>query len=555
MNVKILIFLLFQLAILITFCPENVIFDNPDDPSSPNYIASEFLCDTILRVNLTTAKIHFGWDQEDQDIGSVNCERSIMVAGNSTLDKIFKIQLTDLRLFNNRIYEWIDTSLSIGRDYEYKFAFVTKKGVVSNKRFIKKYSHRFRKPNYVIKQTSDTSISIRLITWDNLASLLKIDWFSGNFATATGTLPLGSQTNLLDCPNGSNKLDSNLFIIHLGTIIADSAIWNPVDTISMVFNFPKVTDLKAIRFDTNIVRLSWLYNNADEVQPTLFKIYQNNDLVTNIDVNSIQWILDKKYFVFYYDNSGIGGFSISASTKYHESKQVTENVSAINTDYHRYYFVDYGEYGNGFYLGKFEISNAEFCGWVKTKTTINYQDSLRILIDFSQTDFDDNFTYKTGTGNKPVHGIPFDVAQKYAIESGGALLTLDEWESAAQGSDLVNTRSYPWGNDAPNSTYVLYNQSNIITWDVNQGEKGRVLINSKYNIYGAYNMAGNVCEWVNDSTICYYGRLPKISTGWRATKGGSWGSPLEYLEVKESLCFPVNVSYQGIGFRIKKPLY
>jgi serine/threonine-protein kinase len=185
---------------------------------------------------------------------------------------------------------------------------------------------------------------------------------------------------------------------------------------------------------------------------------------------------------------------------------------------------------NAFWIDETEVTNQLFSSFVsdtgyqtdakKTGSSYVYAGSA-----WTQTNGAD-WEHPTGPGSDisgkekyPVIHVSWNDAVAYCEWADRRLPTEAEWEKVARGTD---GRTYPWGNAAPNDTLLNYNQNIGDTTEVGKYPNGK-------SIYGAYDMAGNVWEWVNDwYSDTYYKSSPSSnplgpdSGQYRVLRGGSW---------------------------------
>ena len=164
---------------------------------------------------------------------------------------------------------------------------------------------------------------------------------------------------------------------------------------------------------------------------------------------------------------------------------------------------------DAFWIDQTEVTNKQYAacvsgaGCTPPSNTSSYTRSSY----YGNTEFDEF----------PVIYVDWNQANAYCSWAGRELPTEAQWEKAARGTDA---NIYPWGNDTPNKDLLNYNREVGDTTKVGSYETGK-------SFYGAYDMAGNVWEWVSSLNVPYPydatdGRENLDSSDPRVLRGGSW---------------------------------
>ena len=233
-------------------------------------------------------------------------------------------------------------------------------------------------------------------------------------------------------------------------------------------------------------------------------------------------------------------------------------------------------YLDGFYIDKYEVTNAQFRRFVEKTGHITTAESLgrnggsyvwtgeapsywnwvsRVWWNAPKGPGSD----LTGLMDHPVVHVSWYDARDYCAWAGLRLPTEAEWEKAARGTD---GQTYPWGEeiDRLNANYGVGDDNPPYYGpDDSDGYSSTSPVGNYpegVSPYGAYDMAGNLSEWVADWYVeDYYSKSPERNPKGpgngtkRVLRGGSWPNNPNGLYTWRRLPYDPMETFPEFGFR------
>jgi formylglycine-generating enzyme required for sulfatase activity len=229
---------------------------------------------------------------------------------------------------------------------------------------------------------------------------------------------------------------------------------------------------------------------------------------------------------------------------------------------------------DAFYIGKLEMTNGE---WKKFRDDPGYDNPTfwpgGLVVPKDQIPYwtqpNNHGGGTPGTDDYPVLGVNWDSAVAYCRWLSGKtgktyrLPTEAEWEKAARGTDQ---RRYPWGNTIDHSYANFVGAQPFDTGQIagfyDGSTRGDLQTHRNASPYGAFDMAGNVMEWVSDwYSRDYYSASPRKNpkgpaTGaYRVLRGGTFFLDAFNLRTyARSAAWPSFQAHRMVGFRaVREP--
>jgi formylglycine-generating enzyme required for sulfatase activity len=208
---------------------------------------------------------------------------------------------------------------------------------------------------------------------------------------------------------------------------------------------------------------------------------------------------------------------------------------------------------DAFYIDQTEVTNAQYEAFIEDG---GYQNEdywteagwhEKEELGWSQPSYWEDSDYNAP--NQPVVSVSWYEAAAFCKWRGNRLPTEAEWEKAARGMD---GRTYPWGEHIAGHLARYSGSSEEGTAPVGHYAEG-------VSPYGAYDMAGNVWEWVADAYDGeYYSNSPAVNPPGpddkrnrrsKVIRGGHWYGAGKLPRSADRVSFHPGAQFDNLGFR------
>lgn len=208
---------------------------------------------------------------------------------------------------------------------------------------------------------------------------------------------------------------------------------------------------------------------------------------------------------------------------------------------------------DAFYIDKYEVTNEWYAAFLIDRG--NQFEGLANWVEANDPDLhvheiDGVWQVDPGFENYPMNEMTWYGARAFCAWRGAYLPSEAQWEKAARGTDQ---RTYPWGEEIScemaNYAGCVYQAVPVDSYPQSTSP------------YGAYNMAGNMMEWVNDRyDIDYYANSPPENPpgpdrgDFRIIRGGSWINHTGNLRTTHRYPKLPVLTYTSLGFRCARDI-
>ncbi len=206
-------------------------------------------------------------------------------------------------------------------------------------------------------------------------------------------------------------------------------------------------------------------------------------------------------------------------------------------------------YLDSFYIDKYEVTNQQYAAFLNERG--NQIEFSAFWVEFNDPDIrihetEGVWTADPGWEQHPLIEMTWFGARAYCEWRGARLPSEAEWEKAARGPD---GQIFPWGDESPTCEMANFAGCNHQTVPVGSYP-------ANVSPYGAFDMAGNVWEWVNDwwdpeyyTYSNYENPIGPENGDFKVRRGGAYEeSPAHLRSTYRYHNYPP-LTYRTIGFR------